>query len=179
MIVLYGSRYGSAERYAREFSRLTGAEAFPAGAVKRIPAGEEVVYFGGVYAGGVRGLRRAAKKIAAGSARLLAVATVGLVDPADEKNAGTLRRGVLALLPGPLRGVRIFHLRGSIDYAKLSRGHRFLMGLLYAFEKRTPPERRSAESRAIVETYGGAADFVDFSALAPVLSAVGAGEGQN
>ncbi len=179
MIVIYGSRYGSAGRYAQEFARRVGAEAVPAEAVKRIPAGEEVVFFGGVYAGGVRGLRRAAKKIAAGRGRLLAVATVGLADPADGKNAENLRRGVLALLPEPLRGAHIFHLRGSIDYAKLSRGHRFLMGLLYAFEKCIPPERRSAESRAVVETYGGAADFVDLAALAPVLAAVGAGEGQN
>ena len=39
------------------------------------------------------------------------------------------------------------------------------MKLMYSAEKRTPPGRRSAEARAIVETYGKAVDFTDFSAL--------------
>ena len=69
-------------------------------------------------------------------------------------------------MPAPLREkLRLFRLRGGIDYAALSVPHRILMKLMYSAEKRTPPGRRGAEARAIVETYGKAVDFTDFSAL--------------
>lgn len=165
MFIVYGSKYGAAKRYAEEFARRTGGKAVPYKQARH--AGEDtLVYFGGVYAGGVKGLARTAKRLNAESVSRILAATVGLSDPADEKNAQNLRNAVFAAVPAPLHGkVQVFHLRGAIDYSKLSAPHRFLMKLMYSFEKRTPPERRGPEARAIVETYGKAADFTDFSAL--------------
>ena len=173
MLIVYGSKYGYAKRYAEEFSRRTGAKAVSYKEAR--PAGEQtVVYFGGVYAGGVKGLARTAKRLDADKISLLIVATVGVSDPADEKNAQNLRRAVFAAVPAALHGkLRTVHLRGGIDYAKLSAPHRFLMKLLYSAEKRTPPEKQTAESRAIVETYGKAVDFTDFAALDAISACVG------
>lgn len=42
--------------------------------------------------------------------------------------------------------------------------HRLLMKLMYAAEKKTPPEKRSAQAAAIVETYGTCTDFYDETA---------------
>ena len=165
MLIVYGSRYGHAKRYAEEFARRTGGEAV---SYKELRSAEEetVVCFGGVYAGGIKGLARVVRRLNAAKVSLFLVATVGLSDPSDEKTAQDLRRAVLAAVPAPLRQkLRLFRLRGGIDYAELSAPHRFLMKLMYSAEKRTPPGRRSAEARAIVETYGKAVDFTDFSAL--------------
>lgn len=38
------------------------------------------------------------------------------------------------------------------------------MKLMYAAEKKTPPEKRSAQAAAIVETYGTCTDFYDETA---------------
>ena len=165
MLIVYGSKYGAAKRYAEEFARKAGGRAVSYKQARH--AGEDtLVYFGGVYAGGVKGLARTARRLNADTVARILVATVGLSDPADEKNAQNLRNAVLAAVPEPLRGkLQIFHLRGGIDYAKLSAPHRFLMKLMYSAERRTPPEKRGAEARAIVETYGKAVDFTVFSAL--------------
>lgn len=172
MLIIYGSKYGAAKRYAEEFARRTGDKAIPYKEARH--AGEDtVVYFGGVYAGGVRGLARTAKHFIAKNISRFLVATVGLSDPDDAKNAQNLRRAVLAAVSEPLQGkLQIFHLRGGIDYAKLSASHRLLMKLMYSFEKRTPPERRGAEAQAIVETYGKAVDFTDFAALDAVCACI-------
>ena len=174
MLIVYGSRYGSARRYAEELARRTGGEAVPYKEARH--AGEDtLVYFGGVYAGGVKGLARTARRLHADTVARILVATVGLADPADEKNAQNLRGAVFAAVPAPLHGkVQVLHLRGGIDYAKLSAPPRFLMKLLYSAEKRTPPEKRGAEARAIVETYGKAVDFTDFSALDAIADRVAA-----
>ena len=94
MLVLYGSKYGTARRYAEEFARRAGTAAV---SVKgRVPAAEGItVFFGALYMGRVYGLKRAVKK-AAGCSRLLVV-TVGLADPsepavAESRSTGKITR---------------------------------------------------------------------------------------
>ena len=85
MLIVYGSRYGHAKRYAEEFARRTGGEAV---SYKELRSAEEetVVCFGGVYAGGIKGLARVVRRLNAAKVSLFLVATVGLSDPSDEKN---------------------------------------------------------------------------------------------
>lgn len=164
MIVVFGSRYGHAKRYAEEFAKLAGVRAVHCKEAKRIE--ESVVYFGAVYAGSIKGLARAARRTDAAKAEFFAVAAVGLTDPADAATQNALRRAALAALPAQLQNkLKMFFLRGGIDYAKLSAPHRLLMKLMYAAEKKTPPEKRSAQAAAIVETYGTRADFYDETAV--------------
>ena len=163
MIVVYGSRYGHAKRYAEEFAKLTGVRAVPCKEVKRIE--ESAVYFGAVYAGNIKGLARGARCTDAAKAEFFAVVAVGLTDSADAATQNALQRAALAAFPAPLqKKLKMFYLRGGIDYAKLSAPHRFLMKLMYAAEKKTPPEKRSAQAAAIVETYGTCSDFYDETA---------------
>ena len=65
-----------------------------------------------------------------------------------------------------------FHLRGGIDYARLSKGHRFIMSLLYNSIKKKPYEVISAEDRAVIQTYGEKVDFMDFESLAPISARI-------
>ena len=98
---------------------------------------------------------------------------MGLTDPQDAENNRATEKGVRASLPARLRGgVRFFHLRGGIDYGRLSFGHRLLMKLMYSAEKRIPEEKRSAQGRAIIQTYGSKADFTDLSALQGIAEAL-------
>ena len=57
-IILYGSQYGSARRYAEKLSEQTG---IPAASYKDAPDlsnMKTIVYLGGLYAGGVLGLMK-------------------------------------------------------------------------------------------------------------------------
>lgn len=172
MLILYGSKYGTAKRYAEEFAKLSGCEAAESRGRREAAAGDTVVLFGAVYAGAVQGLKAAAR-CAERCGGTLAVVTVGLTDPQDAENNRATEKGVRASLPARLRGgVRFFHLRGGIDYGRLSFGHRLLMKLMYSAEKRIPEEKRSAQGRAIIQTYGSKADFTDLSALQGIAEAL-------
>ena len=65
------------------------------------------------------------------------------------------------LPPGLLEQAQVFHLRGGIDYQKLSPAHRAVMGLLYRALCSKPAETLPAEDRALIETYGKQVDFED------------------
>ena len=62
----------------------------------------------------------------------------------------------------------IFHLRGGIDYSKLSFIHKTMMSMVYKKAVSLPEEKKNAEVRAMIETYDKQIDFVDFCSLEPI-----------
>lgn len=62
----------------------------------------------------------------------------------------------------------VFHLRGGIDYSKLSFKHKTMMSLLYSKVKKLPEEERTAEIRAMIETFDSKVDFVDYGSLGQI-----------
>ena len=55
-IIIYGSEYGTTRRYAEQLSQLTGIPAMDYTSAKNLDGCELVIYLGGLYAGGVKGV---------------------------------------------------------------------------------------------------------------------------
>ena len=70
------------------------------------------------------------------------------------------------------RGHLIFHLRGGIDYKSLSFKHRAMMTMLYNKVRKLPEERKTAEVKAMIETFNQKVDFVDYDSLNQILEAI-------
>lgn len=169
-IIIYGSQYGSARRYAQELSARTGIPAVSYKDAPELSGAKTVVYLGGLYAGGVLGLGKTLRGFSPHDGQKLLIATVGLADPAEPENRDNIRASLRRQLsPELFEKAEIFHLRGGIDYQKLSFGHRTMMKLLYQSLRKTPIEEQTAENRALMETYGKQVDFTDFGALEPVI----------
>lgn len=171
-IIIYGSEYGTTRRYAEQLSRLTGLPATDYAAAGDLHGYERVVYLGGLYAGGVKGLKRTVKRLPAGVKLILV--TVGLADVTDQENIRNIQNAVRRQLPPALfANTALFHLRGGIDYSRLNPLHKTMMTLLYNKARRLPEEKKTAETRAMVETFDQKVDFVDFDSLRPVVEAIG------
>ena len=82
-LIIYGSQYGTTERYAVKFAEMTDFPAVSYEDVNTLTDCERVIYFGGLYAGGVKGLKSTVKKLPPGAK--LVIVTVGLADVCDEK----------------------------------------------------------------------------------------------
>ena len=170
-IILYGSEYGATRRYAEKLAEQTGLPAVSYEKAGSLAGYEQIVYLGGLYAGGVKGLKQTVKKLPAG-VRLILV-TVGLADVRDKQNVENIRRSLRTQLPAEvLQNAAIFHLRGGIDYGRLNFTHKTMMTLLYNRARKLPPEQQSAETKAMIDTFGQKVDFVDFAALGPVADAM-------
>ena len=63
----------------------------------------------------------------------------------------------------------IFHLRGGIDYKKLNFKHKTMMTLLYNKAKNLPEEKKTADVKAMIETFNKQVDFIDFTSLNQIL----------
>ena len=125
---------------------------------------------GGLYAGGIMGMAKTAKKISADKCKRFVVITVGLADPADEKNVENIRKAAIRQIPNSLADrTEFYHLRGGIDYEKLSFKHRMMMKMLYEQVKKQPVGEQDADTRAMIETYGQKVSFVDTECLEDIV----------
>ena len=172
-IIIYGSHYGTTKQYAEELSRRTNIEVISFENVEEINDYDNIIYLGGLYAGGVLGMSKTIKKLNNISNKKIIIATVGLSDPTDEINKNNIRNNIKSQIPKEIfEKAKIFHLRGGIDYSKLNFAHRTMMKLLYNAVKNLPEEKQTAENRAMIETYNKKVNFIDFSSLDKIINEI-------
>ena len=165
-IIVYGSCYGSARRYAAELAKRTGIEMKSYEEVQDISDYRTIIYIGALYAGGVLGMARTLGKLADSANKKIVIATVGLSDPHDIRNTDAIEAGMKRQLSSDVYERAVFyHLRGAIDYSRLHFKHRVMMGLLYKKAISLPEEKKTAEVRAMIETYNKKVDFLDLTCL--------------
>ena len=77
-IIIYGSQYGTAKKYAEELAKRTNIEIKSYKDVTDIDQYNTVVYIGSLYAGGVLGMKKTLAKISQCQNKKIIIATVGL-----------------------------------------------------------------------------------------------------
>lgn len=160
-VITCASIYGSSRKYADELGRRLGLPVLPAGAPE-CSAADIVVHFGGLYAGTMLGLKKTA--CALGHSSLLVAVTVGIADPSVPSNADKIRDDVMKAVPEEVRSrMSVFHLRGALDYSRMTFRHRAMMWMLCRYIK--SKDHRTDEDEAVLESYGDSADFIDLSSL--------------
>ena len=172
-IILFGTTYGSSKIYAEELSKRTGIEVRSYDEVSSINDYDTVIYIGSLYAGGVQGMKKTFSKLNDVSNRKIIIVTVGLADPTDLENAKSIKSSIKNQLSDEVyKHATIFHLRGAIDYAKLGFKHKTMMSLLYNKAKNLPEDKKTAEVRAMIETYNKEVSFIDYESLTPIVELV-------
>lgn len=166
-LVLYRSKYGSAAKYARMLGETLDCPVQELG--KRLPDLSEygqIVFVGGIYAGGVSGLNVLRKGQRVWQGKKLALLAVG-ASPCDEKAIEELRARCCV---GVLAGVPLFYARGAWDESKMDRKDRFLCSLLQKAVAKKPPEECEAWMAALLQAAGQVCDWTDRAYLEPLLA---------
>lgn len=170
-LIVYGSEYGSSEKYAKALAEKLGIEAVSYRNLKRLEGLKTLIYIGSLYAGGVKGMASTLKVLPEDFYQNLLIATVGLSDPQNKVNTDKIKEHIRQQLPKiQIVPENVFHLRGAIDYSKLKFIHRLLMGMLNKKVKKVDPEKLDSESKQMLETYNKKVDFIDFQTLEPIIA---------
>lgn len=171
-VVIYESKYGATKRYAAWIADSLSCDLFERKAFdpKQLKAYDTIIYGGGLYAGGVSGIRLLADHFASLREKNILLFTCGLADPTDAGNVANIRAGLAkALSPEMLEKIQVFHLRGGIDYAKLGLVHKSMMAMLYNMTKKKDYSTLRSEDKEMLDTYGKAVDFTNREAIQPIL----------
>lgn len=172
-IIIYGSQYGTTKKYADELAKRTGFEVKSYKYINDINNYETIIYLGALYAGGVLGLKKIFSKMQQCENKKIIIGTVGLSDPTNIENINNIRNSVKKQLSKKLyENAHIIHLRGGINYSKLGFVHKNMMRLLYKKAVGLSEEKKTAEVKAMIETYNQKVDFVDFEKLNSIINMI-------
>lgn len=173
--VIYKSKYGFTERYARWIAEELKADLLPAKEIKpaALEAYDVIAYGGGLYAGGVNGLSSFIKNYSSICNKALFLFTVGAADVNNEKNIDSIRSSLSKVLTPEMQNkIKIYHLRGGLDYAGMNAIHRTMMGFMVKSLRKKAEEERTDEEKEMLGTYGQTVDFTDPLTIAPLIEAI-------
>jgi len=171
-VVIFESKYGSTKCYAQWLSEalscpLFEKKNFRLGDIEKY---EIIIYGGGLYAGGVNGIKLLTQNWELLSNKKVILFTCGLADPAVPENVSHIHEALSKALPAEMmNSMKIFHLRGGINYAKLSFIHKTMMSMLRRMLLKKDSSEISSEDRLLLETYGKKIDFTDRTTLQPMI----------
>lgn len=170
-LILYTSKYGSTEKYAKWLSEETGfALARTSDAdIKAVSQYDTIVLGGGVYASGIVGLSFLKRHARTLRDKRIIVFCCG-ASPYDKKAFDAI---VAHNLTGKLQGLPCFYCRGAFDLKSMSFGDRTLCKMLRkAVAKKDPKDREPWESALMSVGDDEAKDWTDKSYIDPILDAI-------
>lgn len=173
-VVIYCSKYGATKQYARWIAAALSCDLLEQHTVRPddLDRYDTIIYGGGLYAGGVSGIKLLTKNADRLQQKNLLLFTCGIADPKDEDNVKHIRQALNKILPLQLQNrIQLFHLRGSIDYKRLGLVHRMMMAMLRKMIAKKDPNTLREEDRQLLATYGQTIDFTDQSSIQPIVDA--------
>lgn len=169
-IVLYQSKYGSAKKYAEWIKNSLSCEL---AAIKDYRGNlnnyEVIIFAGGIYAGGIDGIRQL-KKLLGGSSQAAVLIFATGASPYDEKAIEELKKRNLKDFPV---SAALFYGRGIYDESMMSFKDRTMCRMLRkSLMKKDPKTFTEPWMLGLVESQGEHADWMDQSFIEPLLAFV-------
>lgn len=167
-IVLYRSKYGSAKKYAEWIQAALSIAAMD---IEEYHGNLEdydiIIFTGGIYAGGIGGIKRLKKLLGNASKKAVILLATG-ASPYDEKAIQQLQERNLKDFPGL---VRLFYGRGIYDESAMGIRDRTLCRMLRkSLMKKDPKTYEEPWMAGLVESHGNRCDWMDRSYIEPLLA---------
>lgn len=169
--VVYKSKYGSTEKYAKWIAEETYADIFKVSEIEttKLEDYDTIVYCGGLYVGGILGFSFVKKNYFKFCDKKLIVAAVG----ATLKKAEAIEKIKAQNFTDEMQDkVQLFLLRGGLNYKKMNVIDRLLMFLLIKSLKMKKAEELDDDAKGIIATYGKVVDFTSKNAIVPIIEAI-------
>lgn len=172
-VVVFDSKYGATKKYAQWIAEELACDVIERKNVRSrdLQQYETIVFGGGLYAEHVRGIDFLKKNSELLKNKKLVLFTCGLADPKDKKSMDEIKQSIEKTLTPQTQTMKLFHLRGAIDYAKLTIGHKMMMYLfLKVIAKKQNPQANNQNQMS--NAYGKSIDLTDRSAILPIVQYV-------
>lgn len=195
-IVLYTSKYGAAETYARWIAEALGCRAVPLDkfSKKELQGYDTVIYGGGVQAGGIRGLEQFTKWIK-GDLKLRQMAKRGTISEAEAAEIGAFDRQYYIFAVGIsldsegnrlqlrdinfdkdwLRDLPCFFLPGAFDPAKLAGVDKAIIKVATKMFLDKPEAQAAAEDAQVLRYFETGCDLIDRARTTALIESVKSG----
>lgn len=175
IVVVYQSKYGSTKKYAQWIAEELSCELFDRKniTVTDLKQYNTVIYGGGLYGGIVSGIGLITKSFDKLSNKNVILFTCGLADPEDKSNTDRTKKSLNKVLsPKMQQIIKVFHLRGGIDYSKLGIVHKAMMAMVHSMIAKKNYNTLNDGEKQILDTYGKVVDFTGKATIMPIVKYV-------
>ncbi len=157
-IVVYSSKTGFVRKYAEWIAEELSARAVPADKVKveDLMGHDSIVYGGGLYVGGINGIKLIKNNLDRLSGKRIAVFATG-ASPKRQETTDEVRNKNFTKEEQDMIG--FFYLRGGFDFDRLGIKDRMLMALLK--KKLESKDELTEDEKGMLDAYEHPADFTD------------------
>ena len=171
-IVVHRSKYGHTRSYAEWLAESLGADAAEVGETPSLTDYDVAVLLAPIYMGKMPGVAPFFERAASSPATVLLGATVGGSDPATDEGRASIEAAIDRAVPDELKPrIEWFHLRGGLDYPRMSFVDRILMR--YPLSQMRKQQRERGETPTpIRETMKSVVDFRERAALDPIIERI-------
>ena len=171
--IMYYSKFGNIEKYAKWIASDLNGNNFNLENVKHnlFINYDTIIMGSAIYAGNVKCIKPFLKNYELFKDKKIVLFTCGLADYSQAKNINSINEKIEKEIPENIREkMKIYFLRGAINYSKISFIHKLLMGLMKMMISKKGPANLNEEDRAFLETYGKTADFMDKNSIADMIN---------
>ena len=172
-LVLYTSRHGATERFARRIAQPLDALVKEAAyaKVEKAKTYDAIVLGCCVYADRIKGLDFFADHAMELADKRLVLFTCGLYDPAIPEIRKKLDGQIEKALGEAAGHVSVFHLRGGVRWNSLGLIERMMLKALVSDRKKKPQESRTLLEQQMIDTEDGVIDFSDEADIDAIVHA--------
>ncbi len=158
--IVFESETGNTKKYAELLGQKTGIPVYEhKDASKHLGANDEIIYMGWLFASGVKGYKKAAKKY-----DVKAVCGVGMRRACDEAVKDMVERNQIS-------GLKAFYLQGGYDLNKLSGIYKLMMKMMskVILKELEKKETKTEEDLESIDMINNGRSLVKEENLAPIL----------
>jgi len=171
-LVVYNSKYGHTKKYAQWLTEELNADIRDGKNLKiSLLSNYSTILFGSsLFAGTNKSALLIVKHFEQIRDKKVVLFTCGLGDVSNELNIIAINKALDKVITPEIRKkVRIFHVRGGIDYSKLTFLHKIMMKMKRFQILKRHENERTDEDREFLATYGQIVDFTDKKMLEPII----------
>lgn len=169
-IVIYTSKYGSTETYARWIAEALDC---PAKKLQDVGSGDlasydAIIYGGGVYASRIAGFKKFLAKLNPANQKTLILFMVGMTNPEQKE---FYHKAAEQNIPDQWKGkFKVVPLQGDLLYTRMNGLHKLIMRAPKAAAEQKKPEERTADDLRLIENFGSDIIFADKAQIKPILA---------
>lgn len=168
-IVVYESKYGSTEKYAKWIGEELNCKVSKIGDtnIEDLLNYDNIVFGGWLHAGSIKGLKQIYKDIDKLKNKNIIVFSVGL-SIMDDKVFEEVNKNNFK----DMENIKHFYLRGAFNYKNLTASDKLMMNMFKMMLKKQKEEEMDENTKGMLDAYTTPVDFTDKDSIKPIIEAI-------
>ena len=171
-LIIYSSKYGTTKKYAEMIAEELGGDIYSVNDFnqKILNNYDTIIIGSGLYAGKIKGINIIVNNYETLKNKKLVLFTCGLADYSKIENINSIYNILKKEFSEKIiESIKIFYLRGGINYKKLTLKHKIMMWIMKRMILINGIDKINEEDKEFIDTYGKVLDFIDKNSIEKLI----------